>query len=104
MCSETWDKINSLAAGLNWYDLYRKVYPDGGLLKSATSENRLKSVMVDGEEKTYKSGYTMKEYTPWAKHIEDNAAHPLLGDYMSDYVNRPDVRKALNIPTSAPGW
>ena len=76
ICSNTWDKINDYASGLNWYDLYRKVYPDGGILKSAINKNdehyRLKSVIVDGEEKTYKSGFTLKEYTPWAKHIEDH--------------------------------
>jgi hypothetical protein len=32
LCDETWDKINDLASGLNWYDLFRKVYPDSGLL------------------------------------------------------------------------
>jgi hypothetical protein len=89
---------------LNWYDLYRKVYPDGGILKSANNSERLKSVMINGEEKTYKSGYTMKEYTPWAKHITESPDHPLLGDYMSTYVNRADVRAALNIPDSAPAW
>lgn len=48
----------------------------------------------------------MKEYTPWAKHIkkEHELKHPLLGDFMSDYVNRADVRQALNIPDSLGGW
>ena len=32
------------------------------------------------------------------------AAQPLLGTFLSDYVNRPDVRKALNIPVSVQGW
>jgi hypothetical protein len=85
VCVDAWNKINSLAGGLNWYDLYRKVYPDGGLLKNS---NRLRSVNIDGENKTYMAGFTMKEYTPWAKHIEDHPDHPLLGDYMSTYVNR----------------
>lgn len=46
----------------------------------------------------------MKEYTPWAKHIVESENHPLLGAPLSDYVNRDDVRKALNIPASMPGW
>lgn len=31
-CNDTWDKINSFSANLNWYDLYRHVYPGSGLL------------------------------------------------------------------------
>ena len=31
-CNDTWDAINKLASDLNWYDLFRKVYPDNGLL------------------------------------------------------------------------
>jgi len=31
-CNDTWDAINGLASGLNWYDLFRKVYPDSGLI------------------------------------------------------------------------
>ena len=70
----------------------------------AGNVDRERSVIIDGEEKKYKLGYTMKEYTPWAKHIEDSPEHPLLGAYLTEYVNRADVRSALNIPTSAPGW
>lgn len=40
----------------------------------------------------------MKEYTPWAKHIQENSSHPLLGAYLTEYINRPDVRRALHIP------
>ena len=46
----------------------------------------------------------MKEYTPWVKHFEESPSHPLLGAYLSEYMNRADVRKALNIPTAVPGW
>lgn len=88
-CNDTWDAIQELASGLNWYDLFRKVYPDDGLLKE---ENRLRSVNINGEEKTYKAGMTMKEYTPWVKQISENSSHPLLGSYVSEYINRYDVR------------
>lgn len=112
LCNDTWEEINDLAADLNWYDLYRKVYPDEGLLAKRAKggkvllkgDNRLQSVNVNGEEKTYKAGMTMKEYTPWAKHISEKASHPLLGAYMSDYINRPDVRQALHIPDDMPAW
>jgi len=46
----------------------------------------------------------MKEYTPWAKHISESPHHPLLGAYLSEYVNRPDVRSALHIPDHIQAW
>ena len=40
---------------------------------------------------------TMEEYTPWMKHV--SLKSPIvMGNYMSNYLNRNDVRKALNIP------
>ena len=57
--------------------------------------------MINGEEKTYKSGFTFQEYTSWLNMLPMyQAAQPLLGTFLSDYVNRPDTRKALNIPDS----
>ena len=53
-CNELWDNITDLTSGLNWYDLYRPVYPNGGL----TEEERIGKVMINGTEKTYKIGYT----------------------------------------------
>lgn len=47
---------------------------------------------------------TMKEYTPWAKHIPESDNHPLLGAGMSDYLNNADVRKALHIPDNIQVW
>lgn len=68
-------------------------------------DHRLGSTMVNGELKTYKRGYTAAEYTPWIKHIlKDDDLHPVLGAYVTDYLNREDVRAALNIPTTAIGW
>lgn len=103
-CDDMWDKIMDIRGSLNWYDLFQQTpagTPGTVLLKDA---NRLGSAMVDGEEKTYKRGFTMKEYTPWAKHILETPNHPLLGAPLSDYINRGDVRKALNIPSTLPGW
>ena len=45
----------------------------------------------------------MQEYTPWVKHLE-NANSPLLGDFVSDYMNMEETRKAFNIPSDWPVW
>lgn len=44
----------------------------------------------------------MHEYTPWLKGITDGG--PILGDFLSSYVNREDVRDALNIPVEVQAW
>jgi len=66
------------------------------------------SVEINGETKHYKRGMTMEEYTPWAKHIlrsqQENDDPIILGDFVTDYMNRADVREALHIPDSAPAW
>jgi hypothetical protein len=95
ICNETWNAINDLWDGLNWYDLFRQVVPDSGILlkQSAKVEDRMRSVEVGGEIKTYKAGYTFQEYAPWIakhipKHLLESSSHPLLGDYLADYANR----------------
>ncbi len=60
--------------------------------------------MIDGELKKYKRGMSMEENTPWAKHVKHPLGVPLLGAYVGDYMNRADVRSALNIPPSVQGW
>ena len=79
------------------------------LKQSASVEERTRTVQVGDEIKTYKAGYTFKEYAPWAiKHIPkkllESSSHPLLGDYLSDYANRQDVRRAMNIPDHVQAW
>lgn len=85
---------------MNWYDLFRTEVPKGKLLKDI---NREGSVMINGEEKTYTRGFTMQEYTPWAKHLLTDTPH-VLGAGLSDYVNSKEVRAALHIPDSVGGW
>jgi len=106
ICIELWGKINNMWKGLNWYDLFRKTYPASASDNSPTEEaSRIKTVMVNGHEKTYKSGFTFSEYINWLGDMPlYQAAQPLLGTFLSDYVNRPDVRRALNIPDTVQGW
>lgn len=105
ICNELWDQINDLWQGLNWYDLFRKVYPQSAQVSATDDKSRTKTVIIGGEEKTYKVGFTFQEYTSWlGKMPLYQAAQPVLGTFLSDYVNRPDVRKALNIPDSTQAW
>jgi hypothetical protein len=62
---------------------------------------------VNGTERVYKRGFTMSEYTPWLKHLfaKDSAFHTkVIGNIMSDYLNDPDVREALNIQAQVGKW
>ena len=44
----------------------------------------------------------MSEYTPWLKkYILKDLVN---GDYVTEYLNREDVRQAMNIPDDMPGW
>jgi hypothetical protein len=99
-CIDAWDKISNLTGNLNWYDLYRPVY-GGGLLQS---ENRLETTIVDGQEKTYKKGMTMGEYTPWLKHTHANKHLKVSADFLTTYVNSADTRKAMNLPSNVQAW
>jgi Serine carboxypeptidase len=46
---------------------------------------------------------TPAEYTPWAKHTLASSRH-VMGNGITDYLNREDVRNVLHIPSSVPGW
>lgn len=104
-CNDLWNEINNYAANLNWYDLYRPVYDLPVMDKQkALRENRIGTTVIDGETRTYKKGYTMQEYTPWAKHLNATKDPIILGDFLTDYMNRADVRTAFNIPTTVQTW
>lgn len=104
-CDALWEKINNLGADLNWYDLYRPVYPETILSnQKALRANRHASVMIDGQQRTYKRGYTQAEYTPFARHLMATSEPVILGDYLSGYMNRQDVREAFHIPSHVQTW
>jgi len=86
-----WGEINNQTKDLNWYDLYRPVYPSSMLdnSKKLHSSGRIGYAEIDGELRAYRRGYTMQEYTPWAKHLKASGEEPpILGDYLTDYMNR----------------
>lgn len=104
-CDDLATEIYNYGANLNWYDLYRPVYDLPVLEKQKElRENRYGTTVIDGEEKRYKRGYTMKEYTPWVKHLQMQENPIILGDFLTDYMNRADVRAAFNIPTTVQAW
>ena len=98
-CDALAAKIEDLTKDLNWYDLYRINWPSS--LSAETS--RYGQTVIDGEIRTYKRGYTMQEYTPWAKHLQHSTPF-VYGDFLSDYMNNEATRKAFNIPSDAQTW
>jgi hypothetical protein len=98
LCNATWAKINNLTGNLNWYDLYRPVYPDTLL----AAKEEYGQAEINGMIQTYKRGYRIEDYTPWMKKV--SLKSPLLGDYLSDYFNTKDVREAFNIPPHIGVW
>ena len=105
-CIQTWADINAKMARLNIYDLYRQTYPSSVLAASdkVKKEGRYAYVKIGDEIKQYKRGYTVSEYTPWLSHLYNEENEVILGDYVSDYMNQPDVRAAFNIPQSVQAW
>jgi len=94
-CKRLAAKISKDTSDLNWYDLYRQNYD----LSPLNGEDRYATTIIGGEERTYKRGYTQKEYTPWAEHIFDSKySDVVLGDFVTDYMNRQETRDAFNIP------
>jgi len=98
-CDPIWEAMQNLTGNLNWYDLYRD---EPSIILGA--EERMAKTLIGGQEKTYKRGMTLGEYTPWVKHFGESRKHAVRGDYLSDYVNNATVREALHIPEYAPGW
>jgi len=65
---------------------------------------RYAETTINGETRSYRRGYTPAEYTPWVHALKASKTHPLLGDYLSTYMNREDVRTAFNIPDTTQTW
>ena len=99
-CLDMWYQINNLTKGLNWYDLYRPLYPD-----SLSAEERIGKTIIGGEERTYLRGRTPREFTPFLKHFfPKQDKMPIFGSAVSDYMNLPETRNVLHIPDSVQTW
>lgn len=102
-CLDLWDQISKLTQGLNWYDLYRPLYPE-----SLSAEERIGKTIIEGEEREYVRGHTFRELTPFLKHW---TSEPIPGEKMdvygsavSDYMNMNETRTALHIPPDVQTW
>mmetsp|Transcript_20421 Transcript_20421/g.23586 ORF Transcript_20421/g.23586 Transcript_20421/m.23586 type:complete len:468 (-) Transcript_20421:31-1434(-) len=96
VCQDAYKKFTKDTSRINWYDIYRKVYDD-------SLSNPIGETKIDGEVRYYKRGYKMSDYAPWLQDLYgDNS--PVLGDGVSDYLNREDVRNALHIPKTIQTW
>ena len=62
------------------------------------------TTVIDGEERNYLRGVTPLEYTPWLSKTINASGQPIFGEYLSDYMNREDVREAFHVPSSAQVW
>jgi excinuclease UvrABC nuclease subunit len=91
------DNFAGTGSNYNWYDLYR---PNYNILLE--DHERIGTVVIDGEERTYKRGYTMAEYTPWIRHLTNKKS--VMGDYVTTYMNQEELRTALNIPPTVQTW
>jgi len=101
-CKAMAKRMMDLSGELNWYDLYRKNYD----LNMVSAEDRMGETVIGGKTRTYRRGMTMAEYTPFApQHVLDSpSAQAVNGDFLTDYMNREDVRAALNIPEDVQTW
>lgn len=103
-CHDLWNQITDLTGDLNWYDLYRPKYHEG---LAMTAEERIGKTVIDGVERTYKKGYTHREYTPWMKKLfplKEGAREVVMGMNVSTYLNNATVREAFHIPSFVPAW
>lgn len=99
-CEAMAKRMGDLSGQLNWYDLYRHNYD-----LPMTAADRMGETVINGERRTYKRGMTMAEYTPFATTILDSeSAQAVNGDFLTDYMNREDVRQAFNIPSDVQTW
>ena len=107
-CADLYNQAMGLIEDLNIYDLYRTQYGNTASSKKSlrlTEQEREREVVIDGMVKKYKLGRTMNEMTPFRKSLlTQDDKQVILGDDLSGYLNRADVRAALNIPTWVQGY
>ena len=56
----------------------------------------MKTIVIDGESVTYKSGMSASEYTPWLKHLKAEK-EIIMASNLDEYINSAAVRSALHV-------
>jgi len=103
LCDDLFNEMMDLVAPLNYYDLFRKVYPDGEQFMAL--EDRMETVTIGGQEKTYRKGFTAREMSPWKTMDSRQPVKELTQSAdLSTLVNTKEMREALHIPDEVPAW
>jgi hypothetical protein len=113
-CMDLFNKVNDGIDKVNIYNIFGYCYGlpiKDGSHENLASPNELGFTTVGGQIKTYKKSFTAADYTPWAHHTKYKKKNGLKetppcvnGQYIIEYLNRADVRAALHVPDSYPGW
>lgn len=111
-CDNLIDRFSELTQNVNIYDIFGKCYgakDEFGNLHMKPEETFKKVMVTDGGLKSYKKGFTAKEYTPWIfnKYTEKKLGETppcIYAQPVIDYFNQKDVRSALKIPDKVPAW
>jgi len=105
-CDDLYDKIMGMIQDLNIYDMFRTNLidvSDEGERVFKSVEDRMRTVNINGHEKTYKRGFTSNEYLWWSN-SPLKSDNDLTGEFLSDWMNLNETRAALHIGDEAPGW
>ena len=63
----------------------------------------MKTIIIDGEPVTYKSGMSASEYTPWLKHLKAEK-EIIMATNLDEYINSAEVRSALHVNSTQKVW
>ena len=105
-CDAQYEKIMNLIGDLNIYDLFRtnlvNISSEGERVAPSV-EDRMRTVNINGQEKTYRRGFTSNEYLWWSN-SPLKSDNDIQAEFLTDWMNLPETREALHIGDDAPGW
>lgn len=93
-CDDLYDKIMNMIGDLNIYDLFRTNLidkNDSGERVSKSLEDRMRTVNIGGQEKTYRRGFTSNEYLWWSNSLM-KSDNDLQAEFLSDWMNLNETR------------
>ena len=115
-----YDEFNAGVEKVNVYDILGTCWGLGpnntqaGKPGKTIISNEKFLTVIGGEPRPYRKHFTAKDYTPWLfnKHKLQTMKDQGLGEVppciygtaVTDYLNRKDVREALNVPDAIQNW